>query len=227
MPGAKVCRALSLSRSIASRERELRPSAAAGPAPSRPSWSNSLSSKRQEGARRVEYEPDANDQCYKRHVNASTKGDALNTLASDPNAFELDRRTRDEIALFLAEAALAAGPAVMEEYERGGDARSKADGSPVTLADQRAEAIICGFLARIVPFTPVIAEESTAAGTPINAVERYLLVDPLDGTREFLARNGEFTINVALIAGASPDRRRSVCAGNRPVMGGRRPGLRM
>jgi 3'(2'), 5'-bisphosphate nucleotidase len=128
----------------------------------------------------------------------------LNTLASDPNAFELDRCTRDEIALFLAEAALAAGPAVMEEYERGGDARSKADGSPVTLADQRAEAIICGFLARIVPFTPVIAEESTAAGTPVSAVERYLLVDPLDGTREFLARNGEFTINVALIAGGAP-----------------------
>jgi 3'(2'),5'-bisphosphate nucleotidase len=50
----------------------------------------------------------------------------------------------------------------------------------------------------------VIAEESTAAGTPISAVERYLLVDPLDGTREFLARNGEFTINVALIAGGAP-----------------------
>ena len=126
----------------------------------------------------------------------------MNTLVSDPNAFELDRRTRDEIALFLAEAALAAGPAVMEEYERGWDVRSKADGSPVTVADHRAEAIICRFLARIVPFTPVIAEESTAAGTPVSAVERYLLVDPLDGTREFLARNGEFTINVALIAGA-------------------------
>ena len=50
----------------------------------------------------------------------------------------------------------------------------------------------------------MIAEELTAAGTPISAVERYLLVDPLDGTREFLARNGEFTINVALIAGGVP-----------------------
>jgi 3'(2'), 5'-bisphosphate nucleotidase len=128
----------------------------------------------------------------------------LNTIVSDPNAFELDRRTRDEIALFLAEAALAAGPAVMEEYERGCVVRSKADGSPVTVADHRAEAIICRRLAHIVPVTPVIAEEATAAGTPISAVERYLLVDPLDGTREFLAGNGEFTINVALIAGGAP-----------------------
>jgi 3'(2'), 5'-bisphosphate nucleotidase len=128
----------------------------------------------------------------------------LNTLPRDSNPFELDRCTRDEIAIFLAKAALAAGPAVMEEYERGGDARSKEDGSPVTLADHRAEEIICRHLARVAPFTPVIAEESTAAGAPINAVARFLLVDPLDGTREFLARNGEFTINVALVEGGAP-----------------------
>ena len=92
----------------------------------------------------------------------------------------------------------------MEEYERGGDARSKEDGSPVTLADHRAEAIICQRLARVAPFTPVIAEESTAAGAQISAVGRFLLVDPLDGTREFIARNGEFTINVALVEGGVP-----------------------
>ena len=128
----------------------------------------------------------------------------MNTLPRDPKPFQLDRSTRDEIALFLAEAALAAGPAVMEEYERGGDARSKEDGSPVTLADHRAEAIICQHLARVAPFTPVIAEESTAAGAQISAVGRFLLVDPLDGTREFIARNGEFTINVALVEGGVP-----------------------
>ncbi len=55
----------------------------------------------------------------------------MNTLPRDQKPFQLDRSTRDEIALFLAKAALAAGPAVMEEYERGGDARSKEDGSPV------------------------------------------------------------------------------------------------
>jgi 3'(2'),5'-bisphosphate nucleotidase len=128
----------------------------------------------------------------------------LNTLPRDPKPFQIDRSTRDEIALFLAEAALAAGPAVMEEYERGGDARSKEDGSPVTLADHRAEAIICQYLAGATPFTPVIAEESTANGKPISAVGRFLLVDPLDGTREFIARNGEFTINVALVQDGAP-----------------------
>ena len=128
----------------------------------------------------------------------------MNPLPRDQKPFQLDRSTRDEIALFLAEAALAAGPAVMEEYERGGDARSKKDGSPVTLADHRAEAIICQHLARVAPVTPVIAEESTAAGAQINAAGRFLLVDPLDGTREFIARNGEFTINVALVEGGVP-----------------------
>ena len=92
----------------------------------------------------------------------------------------------------------------MEEYERGGDVRSKEDGSPVTSADHRAEAIICEHLARMAPSPPICAEESTAAGTPISAVGRFLLVDPLDGTREFLARNGEFTINVALIEDGAP-----------------------
>ena len=127
----------------------------------------------------------------------------MNPVLRHPNPFALDRSARDDIALFLAEAALAAGPAVMEEYERGCDVRSKADGSPVTAADHRAEAIICDHLARLAP-TPICAEESTAAGTPISVGGRFLLVDPLDGTREFLARNGEFTINVALIEGGAP-----------------------
>jgi 3'(2'),5'-bisphosphate nucleotidase len=128
----------------------------------------------------------------------------LNSVAQRPKPFALDHSARDEIALFLAEAALAAGPAVMEEYERGCDVHSKADGSPVTSADRRAEAIICDHLARMAPMPPVCAEEAIAAGTSIRVVGRFLLVDPLDGTREFLARNGEFTINVALIEGGAP-----------------------
>ena len=122
----------------------------------------------------------------------------------NPNPFALDRRGRDEIALFLAKATLAAGPAVMEEYERGCDVASKADGSPVTSADHRAEVIICECLASIVPKLPVCAEESVAAGGRAQVAERFLLVDPLDGTREFLANNGEFTINVALIERSAP-----------------------
>jgi 3'(2'),5'-bisphosphate nucleotidase len=128
----------------------------------------------------------------------------LSSVLSHPNSFALDSHTRDEIALFLAKAALAAGPAVMEEYDRGCDVAAKADGSPVTSADHRAEAIICECLARMVPLTPLCAEEAMAAGAQPQVAERFLLVDPLDGTREFLAGNGEFTINVALVERGAP-----------------------
>jgi 3'(2'), 5'-bisphosphate nucleotidase len=128
----------------------------------------------------------------------------LSSVLRDPNLFSLDRASRDEIALFLAKATLAAGPAVMEEYERGCSVAAKQDGSPVTSADQRAEAIICEYLASLAPMPPVCAEESMAAGAKAQVAERFLLVDPLDGTREFLAGNGEFTINVALIERGAP-----------------------
>ncbi len=126
------------------------------------------------------------------------------TSGANAQSFDFDRSTRDEIALYLAEAAVAAGPAVMQIYERGCDIDLKSDGSPVTLADRRAEAIICERLARAVPPLPVVAEESASAGNPLTIGERFLLVDPLDGTREFIAHNGEFTINVALVDRGRP-----------------------
>ena len=92
----------------------------------------------------------------------------------------------------------------MEEYDRGCSVASKEDGSPVTSADHRAEAIICECLASLAPMPPVCAEESMAAGAKAQVAERFILVDPLDGTREFLAGNGEFTINVALIERGAP-----------------------
>jgi 3'(2'), 5'-bisphosphate nucleotidase len=128
----------------------------------------------------------------------------LSSALSNPNPFALDRRSHDEMALFLAKATLAAGPAVMEEYERGCEVVSKVDGSPVTSADHRAEVVICEYLESIAPKLPVCAEESIAAGGRAQVAERFLLVDPLDGTREFLAGNGEFTINVALIERGAP-----------------------
>ncbi len=128
----------------------------------------------------------------------------MSSILRDPSPFALDIHGRDEIALFLAKAALAAGPAVMEEYDRGCEVASKADGSPVTSADQRAEVIISDYLTRLTPSTPLCAEEATAAGAKPQVAERFLLVDPLDGTREFLAGNGEFTINVALIEKGAP-----------------------
>jgi 3'(2'), 5'-bisphosphate nucleotidase len=128
----------------------------------------------------------------------------LSSVLRRADAFALDSHTRDEIALFLAKAALAAGPAVMEEYDRGCEVVEKADGSPVTSADQRAEVIISDYLTRLVPATPLCAEEATAAGAKPQVAQRFLLVDPLDGTREFLAGNGEFTINIALIERGAP-----------------------
>lgn len=128
----------------------------------------------------------------------------MRSVLRDPNLFSLDRASRDEIALFLAKVTLAAGPAVMEEYDRGCSVASKEDGSPVTSADHRAEAIICECLASLAPMPPVCAEESMAAGAKAQVAERFILVDPLDGTREFLAGNGEFTINVALIERGAP-----------------------
>jgi fructose-1,6-bisphosphatase/inositol monophosphatase family enzyme len=113
-------------------------------------------------------------------------------------------KSLDVIAPALARAALAAGPAVMEEYARESSARSKADGSPVTAADERAEEIIRECLTRVAPTTPIVAEEAAAAGCPLDVGARFFLVDPLDGTREFLARNGEFTINIALIDARAP-----------------------
>ena len=119
-------------------------------------------------------------------------------------AFHYDQASRDESALFLASATLAAGPAVMEVYERGCEVFSKGDGSPVTLADRRAEAVICEFLSRAAPLIPIVAEESVSEGRSPAVDQRFLLVDPLDGTKEFIARNGEFTINVAMIECGTP-----------------------
>ncbi|RBP16421.1 3'(2'),5'-bisphosphate nucleotidase [Roseiarcus fermentans] len=117
---------------------------------------------------------------------------------------DLNHTAREDLAVLLADIALAAGPAVMEVYAADAAVSSKSDGSPVTLADERAEAIICDRLARALPDTPVVAEEMTAAGRQVAIADRFLLVDPLDGTKEFITRNGEFTINVALIEGGKP-----------------------
>jgi 3'(2'), 5'-bisphosphate nucleotidase len=124
--------------------------------------------------------------------------------AAAARPFDLARETPDAIAMYFAEIALSAGPVVMEEYERSVEARAKRDGSPVTAADERAEAIIRERLRLTATPIPIVAEEATAAGEAIAVAPRFILVDPLDGTREFVARNGEFTINVALIESGVP-----------------------
>jgi 3'(2'), 5'-bisphosphate nucleotidase len=99
--------------------------------------------------------------------------------------------------------ALDAGGAVMDLYA-GADARLKLDRSPVTAADLAAERILLDALRSAAPGVPVVSEEAAAAGTLPAPGHRFFLVDPLDGTREFLSRNGEFTINVALIEQGCP-----------------------
>ena len=97
-----------------------------------------------------------------------------------------------------------AGREVIRIYNTNPESRQKADESPVTDADIAAEKIILGKLAEIDRETPVIAEEAVSGGAVPQASARFYLVDPLDGTREFISRNGEFTINIALIEQGQP-----------------------
>ncbi len=85
------------------------------------------------------------------------------------------------------------------------DVRIKADGSPVTAADESAEAIICAGLERLAPDVPIVSEEQASRKKP-KAIEQgsYFLVDPLDGTREFIAGRNEYTINIALMTDRTP-----------------------
>ena len=112
---------------------------------------------------------------------------------------------REAIAAILARAALSAGPTILEVYERGPtSAAQKGDGSPVTEADLRAQEEILALLANDLPGVPVISEEDEGERAAFDPGGAFILVDPLDGTREFIARNGEFTVNVAWIEGGVP-----------------------
>jgi 3'(2'), 5'-bisphosphate nucleotidase len=104
----------------------------------------------------------------------------------------------------LAEIAAEAGAVVMRHYEAGVESRLKADQSPVTAADHEAEALILARLAARYPAVAVVAEEESAAGRVPETGSRFFLVDPLDGTREFLSRNGEFTVNIAQVEDGVP-----------------------
>lgn len=109
-------------------------------------------------------------------------------------------------ALLAAVEALAdeAAALVLEVYATDFAVQGKADASPVTLADERAEAHIVAGLRRLSPGVPVVAEEAVARGEVPAVGERFWLVDPLDGTREFVSRNGEFTVNIALVEQGRP-----------------------
>ena len=100
--------------------------------------------------------------------------------------------------------ALAAGARIMEIYNAGPvEAEAKADRSPVTAADLAADRVIAAGLAAAFPDIPAVTEEG-AASHAIAVGSRFFLVDPLDGTKEFLRRRGEFTVNIALIEDGAP-----------------------
>lgn len=92
----------------------------------------------------------------------------------------------------------------MDFYDEPAKSELKADNSPVTKADYAAERIILKGLARAAPTLYTISEEEAASGHFPHIGERFFLVDPLDGTREFLNHNGEFTVNIALIENHQP-----------------------
>jgi 3'(2'), 5'-bisphosphate nucleotidase len=104
----------------------------------------------------------------------------------------------------LADASREAGAAILEVVRRGFEVESKHDTSPVTEADRAAELIILAALARAAPGVPVIAEEEVAAGRIPAHDDTYFLVDPLDGTKEFIRGGDDYTVNIGLIAGGTP-----------------------
>lgn len=107
------------------------------------------------------------------------------------------------LAIF-GKAALQAGAAILDIYHNGMDVSLKADASPVTQADEMAEEIIVSALTEAFPDIPVIAEEAVAAGHAPDIDSRFFLVDPLDGTKEFINKSSDFTVNIALIDGGVP-----------------------
>ena len=112
---------------------------------------------------------------------------------------------RAALATDLREIAVRAGHEILAVYASDFAVLDKADASPVTEADTRAERVILDDLARCAPDIAVVAEESVAAGDIPDIDGRpFFLVDPLDGTKEFISRNGEFTVNIALVEDGVP-----------------------
>ena len=106
----------------------------------------------------------------------------------------------------ICQLAREAGDAIMQVYNDAAplDVSHKSDDSPVTAADIAAHQVIVNGLAQLSPEVPVLSEEDPPAWEVRQHWQRYWLVDPLDGTKEFIKRNGEFTVNIALIDAGKP-----------------------
>jgi 3'(2'), 5'-bisphosphate nucleotidase len=114
------------------------------------------------------------------------------------------RLADSELAEALLPATLAAGRAILDVRAGKLAVESKADSSPVTEADRAAEAIILDGIVRVAPDIPVVAEEACAAGHLPAVGREFFLVDPLDGTKEFVKGGDDFTVNIALVRDGVP-----------------------
>ncbi len=115
----------------------------------------------------------------------------------------MDQTARNDIAIAFGSIAVEAGQAIMAVRGSGTDPQQKPDGSPVTQADLDADRIICRRLARLLPDVPIVTEE-VCESHALAGNARFILVDPLDGTREFVSGRDEFTVNIALIERGEP-----------------------
>lgn len=111
---------------------------------------------------------------------------------------------KTQISQIFANLCSEAGAEIMKIYRTDFATFEKSDASPVTEADRLAEAIILEGLAQHFPDIPVLAEESFEAGLRPEIGARFILVDPVDGTKEFIRKNDEFTVNIALIEDRRP-----------------------
>ena len=109
-------------------------------------------------------------------------------------------RLLDELTTIVS----AAAAAILAARKGALDPRTKADLSPVTAADEAAEAVILEGLSRLLPGVPIVSEEAAGHAPPTRLPDSFILVDPLDGTRELLAGRDEFTVNVAIVTRGRP-----------------------
>jgi 3'(2'), 5'-bisphosphate nucleotidase len=117
---------------------------------------------------------------------------------ADPNA--LGPSLLDELSSIVSRA----GAAILAIRAESLRVRAKADDSPVTAADQASEAVMMEGISRLLPGVSVVSEEAVAISPPTSLSDTFVLVDPLDGTRELIAGRDEFTINVAVVIDGSP-----------------------
>ncbi|TXG81573.1 MAG: 3'(2'),5'-bisphosphate nucleotidase CysQ [Sphingomonadales bacterium] len=112
---------------------------------------------------------------------------------------------RQRLALALAQIALDAGAAIMTIYAQPFEVRTKDDKSPVSEADEAAEAIIIAAVQTLLPDWCIMAEEACARDGVPDAHSHMIVIDPLDGTKEFIAKRDEFTVNIALVVDGVPE----------------------